>query len=103
MRMVMISLVILMVLVGVWVWFHFSSVEPTTTYFYQVLTELSNLIYTDQWQKAEEDLLFYYDKWENARNLWIYFINQNDIDNIDSSIAKLESFIINRDKTMAQA
>lgn len=103
MRMVIISLLVLLVLVGIWIWFHFTSVEPTTTYYYEMLTELSNLIYTDQWSKVEADMLYHYDNWKDVRNLWIYFINQNDIDNIDSSIRKLDSFIRNRDKTMAQA
>lgn len=103
MRMVIISLLVLLVLVGIWIWFHFTSVEPTTTYYYEVLTELSNLIYTDQWNKVETNMLYHYDNWKDVRNLWIYFINQNDIDNIDISMRKLDSFIKNRDKTMAQA
>lgn len=103
MRMVIISLLVLLVLVGIWIWFHFTSVEPTTTYYYEMLTELSNLIYTDQWSKVEADMLYHYDNWKDVRNLWIYFINQNDIDNIDISMRKLDSFIKNRDKTMAQA
>ena len=48
-------------------------------------------------------MLYHYDNWKDVRNLWIYFINQNDIDNIDISMRKLDSFIKNRDKTMAQA
>ena len=103
MKMVIISLIILLLFVGIWIWFHFTSIEPTTTYYYEVLTELTNLIYTDQWEKAESNMLFYYDNWDDVRNLWVYFINQNDIDNIDSSIGRLDSFIRNRDKTMAQA
>lgn len=103
MRMVIISLLVLLVLVGIWIWFHFTSVEPTTTYYYEVLTELSNLIYTDQWSKVETNMLYHYDDWNDVRNLWIYFINQNDIDNIDISMRRLDSFIKNRDKTMAQA
>jgi hypothetical protein len=101
--MVIISLLVLLVLVGIWIWFHFTSVEPTTTYYYEVLTELSNLIYTDQWSKVETNMLHHYDDWNDVRNLWIYFINQNDIDNIDISMRRLDSFIKNRDKTMAQA
>lgn len=103
MRMVIISLIVLLVLVGIWIWFHFTSVEPTTKYFYESLSELSNIIFNEQWQKVEEDMTFYNEEWSNARNLWVYFINQNDIDNIDSSIKMLESFIKNRDKIMAQA
>ncbi|MGB4438463.1 MAG: DUF4363 family protein [Sedimentibacter sp.] len=103
MRMVVISLIILLILVGVWIWFHYTSVEPVTTYYWEKLIELSNSIYVDDWQKAEYDMRNYFKKWENTRNLWVYFINQNDIDNIDSSIRKLDSYIKNRDKNMAQA
>lgn len=103
MRMVVISLTILLILVGIWIWFHYTSVEPTTNYYYEELVVLSDLIYSEQWHKVETDMLFYSDKWSNTRNLWIYFINQNEIDNIDSSMKKLDVFIKNRDKTMAQA
>lgn len=103
MRMVLISLAVLIMLLGIWIWFHFTSVEPTTKYYYEELVQLSLLINSDQWLKAEADLRFYNDKWNNTRNLWIYFINQGNIDSIDSSMKKLEIFIKNKDKAMAQA
>lgn len=103
MRMVIISLTILLVLIGIWVWFHFTSIEPTTTYFYESLPELTALIKVEAWEIADATISSYYDRWQEVRKLWIYFINQNDIDNIDSSILKLEVFIKNKDKTMAQA
>lgn len=103
MKMVLISLLVLLILMGVWIWFHFTSVEPITSYYYESLKELSNIINIEQWHEAEKDMLFYDDKWNETRNLWIYFINQSDIDNIDSSIQRLKSFIKNKDKTMAQA
>jgi len=103
MRMVVISLIILLLLVGVWIWFHYTSIEPVTTYYWEKLIELSNSIYVDDWQKSEYDMRNYFKKWENTRKLWVYFINQNDIDNIDSSIRKLDSYIKNRNKNMAQA
>lgn len=103
MRMVVISLIVLLVLIGIWAWFHYTSIEPTTAYYYEKLAELSDLINDNQWHRADADMQLYFDKWDDTRNLWIYFINQNDIDNIDSSIKKLVSFIKNQDKTMAQA
>jgi len=103
MRMVVISLMILLLMIGLWIWFHYTSVEPVTTYYWEKLIELSNSIYVDDWQKTEYDMRNYYKKWENTRNLWVYFINQNEIDDIDSSIRKLDSYIKNRDKNMAQA
>lgn len=103
MRMVVITLIILLVLIGIWIWFHFTCVEPITSFYYEELDGLSDLISGEQWNSAEDDMVFYYEKWQNVRNLWIYFINQSDIDNIDVSIKRLESFVKNRDKTMAQA
>ncbi len=103
MRMVVISLTILLILIGIWVWFHFTSIEPTTSYYYEKLSDLSDLLSDGQWERAKEDMQTYNEKWDETRNLWIYFTNQNDIDNIDLSIKKLVIFIENRDKTMAQA
>ena len=103
MKMVATSLAILLVLIGVWIWFHFTSIEPVTAFYYEKLAEMSELIDDDQWNRAEADLQIYHEKWDDTRNLWVYFINQNDIDSIDSSIKKLASYIKSQDKTMAQA
>lgn len=103
MRMVIISLIFFLLFIGLWIWFHFTSVEPVTTYYWENLIDLSTLIYVDDWQKAEYNMNTYFEKWDNTRNLWVYFVNQSEIDEIDSSIRKLDSFIRNRDKNMAQA
>lgn len=103
MRMVIISLIVLIVMIGVWVWFHFTSVEPVTSYYWEKLPLLSQLIEEGNWEKAGDDYEHYYSRWEEARGLWVYFINQDEIDNIDSSIKKLEAFIKNKDENMAQA
>lgn len=103
MRMVIISLMVLIVMIGVWVWFHFTSIEPVTSYYWENLPFLSQDIEEGKWEKAEGDYELYYGRWEEARGLWVYFINQDEIDNIDSSIKKLRTFIDNKDKNMAQA
>jgi hypothetical protein len=103
MRMVIISLIVLIVMIGVWVWFHFTSVEPVTSYYWENLPLLSQQIEEGNWEKAKDDYEHYYSRWEEARGLWVYFINQDEIDNIDSSIKRLQAFIKNKDKNMAQA
>ena len=35
--------------------------------------------------------------------MWIYFLNQKDLDNIDSSIRQLNVYIENEEKILAQA
>ena len=84
MRMVLISLAILLVLVGIWIWFHFTKVEPYTTYFDESLVDLSHLILSEQWNNAASNMLDYNNRWKDIRNLWVYFINQNDRDENES-------------------
>ena len=103
MRMVVISAIFLIIMILIWVWFHFTSIEIVTSYYWENLIDLSNAIYNDDWDKAENDINKYSKKWEEARNLWIYFINQKDIDNIDASFTKLDVYIKNFNKTIAQA
>jgi len=103
MRMVLISFIFLLIIVFIWIWFYFTSIELVTTYYYENLIDLSNTIYADDWDKAETDMIKYSKKWEETRNLWIYFLNQKDIDNIDVSFRKLDVYIRNFNKTIAQA
>jgi hypothetical protein len=103
MRMVVISFIVFLLIIFTWIWFHFTSIELVTTYFGENLIELSNAVDVDDWDKAEKDMILYTEKWEDARKLWIYFLNQKDINNIDASFRKLEVYLRNFDKTMAQA
>ena len=103
MRMVVISFIILLIVIFVWAWYHFTSIEIITAYYWENLADLSNIINLDDWDKAELDLIKYTEKWEETKNLWIYFLNQKDLNNIDASFRKLDVYIRNFDKTMAQA
>jgi len=103
MRMVVISFIIFVLVIFIWVWFHFTSVEVVTSYYWENLIDLSNFIYVDDWDKAENEMREYTERWEETRKLWIYFLNQKDINNIDASFKKLDVYIRNFDKTMAQA
>lgn len=103
MRVVVISLIVLLIMIFIWIWFHFTSIEIVTSYYWESLIDLSNTIYNDNWDKAEMDMIKYIKKWEDARSLWIYFINQKDIDKIDQSFRMLDVYINNFNKAMAQA
>jgi hypothetical protein len=103
MKMVVISLMILVVLIGVWAWFHFTYIDPVTSYFWENLLILSDKVSLSDWESAEFDMEAYAIKWQDIREYWVYFINQEDIDNIDFSIKKSEMYIKNRNKSNAQA
>ena len=103
MRMVVISLIVLLILIGVWVWFHFTSVEPVTTYYWENLILLSETIGEESRKNAEDTMRYYSKDWQKIRRLWVYFINQDEIDNIDISMERLTSYIKNKDINKAQA
>ena len=103
MRMVVISFVLLILMIGIWAWFYYTSLGPVTTYFWDGLTELTDVVRNEDWETAKKDLAVYTDKWYEAKKLWVFFINQKDLDNIDSSIRQLGVYVENKEKILAQA
>lgn len=103
MRMVVISFVILLLMIGLWGWFYFGSVDPITTYYWDNLTELTDIVRNEDWETVKNNMSLYTDKWYETKKLWTFFINQKDLDNIDSSIRQLNVYIEHEDKILAQA
>ena len=103
MRMVVISLIILLLMIGIWAWFYYVSVDPATTYYWDSLIKLSDIVRNEDWETAKRDISIYTDKWYEVKKIWVFFLNQRDIDNIDSSIRQLNIYIENEEKILAQA
>ena len=103
MRMVVISLIILLLLTGIWAWFYYASVDPATTYYWDNLSQLSDTVRNEDWETAKKDISIYTDKWYEVKKIWVFFLNQRDLDNIDSSIRQLNTYIENEEKILAQA
>lgn len=103
MRMVVISLIILMIMISIWAWFYYGSVGPVTSFYRDNLPVLSDLVKDENWDRAMKDIKEYTDKWYEVKKLWMYFINQRDLDNIDSSLEQLNIYIENKEKILAQA
>jgi len=103
MKMVVISLIILLLMIGIWAWFYYGSVDPVTTYYWDSLIKLSDIVRNEDWERAKRDISIYTDKWYEIKKTWVFFINQEDLDNIDSSIRQLNIYIENEEKILAQA
>ena len=63
MRMVVISLIILLLMIGIWAWFYYGSVDPVTTYYWDSLIKLSDIVRKEDWERAKRDISIYTDKW----------------------------------------
>ena len=98
MKMVVISLIILLLMIGIWAWFYYGSVDPVTTYYWDSLIKLSDIVRNEDWETAKRDISIYTDKWYEVKKTWVFFINQEDLDNIDSSIRQLNIYIENEEK-----
>ena len=73
MRMVFISLIILLMLIGIWAWFYYGSVDPVTTYYWDNLTHLSEIVRSENWERAKADISIYTEKWHDIKKIWIFF------------------------------
>ncbi|MDD2494137.1 MAG: DUF4363 family protein [Tissierellia bacterium] len=103
MKMLIISFILLLACIFLWLWFHFTSIEIVTSYFWDNLGDLLDKVGNEDWDEAKNDIEVYSKKWEDTRNLWIYFLNQGNVNNIDSSFKLLNSYISNSDKILSQA
>lgn len=90
-------------MIGLWAWFYFGSVDPVTTYYWDNLAGLTDVVRNEDWETANRDISIYTDKWYETKKIWTYFINQKDLDNIDSSIRQLNVYIEHEEKILAQA
>jgi len=90
-------------MIGIWAWFYYGSVDPATTYYWDSLIKLSDIVRNEDWERAKRDISIYTDKWYEVKKTWVFFINQEDLDNIDSSIRQLNIYIENEEKILAQA
>jgi hypothetical protein len=100
--MLIISFIFLLAFIFLWWWFNSTSIEVMTSYFWDNLDNLSDKINNDNWNEAKRDMMTYSERWEETRKIWIYFLNQYDVNSIDSSIRVLNSYIINSDKSLSQ-
>lgn len=103
MRMLIISLIFLLLMTGIWMWYHFTSIQPMTEFYNEGINNLLTIVENELWEKADEDIGLFMDKWEEVKGVWIFFIDQNDLDSVESSMRKVGIYIKNRDKTHAQA
>lgn len=101
--MLVLSLCILLVLIGVWGWLYYTSIDMTTSYYWESLEGMSEKISADDWDSVKADMTSYFDRWNRTRDLWIYFLNQKDLDAVDASIKRLTAYVSNMDKSMSQA
>lgn len=102
MRFVIISIICLTIIILSWGLFYFLSIEKTVLYYWDELEELSQIVGNENWLEANRRVEIYTEKWMKTRELWIFFLNQHVIDDIDISIYRLKKNIENNNVLFSQ-
>lgn len=103
MKMLLISMAWLVIIVLIWAFFYYMSIEETIDFFDKELLKIYEAAINENFLEAKLNLDKVHDRWKKEEKLWIYFIHQGDIDDIDSSILKLYAYIKTENKSMILA
>jgi hypothetical protein len=66
------------------------------------LKNVEENIKRENWEKAEENLWIFEEKWKGNKLIWALLIDHSEIDNIELSIVHIKSYITSRDLTEAK-
>lgn len=102
MRALFISLTIVL-LIGIGSYFVYNSVENSTEYFIDNLSELSVQINKKDWETARSQYLKIEERWNEVKDKWEILIDQQDILNINMTMSKMDQYIKSKDITLSLA
>ena len=93
MRMLCISFAWLFIIILIWALLYYLSIEKAVDYFDVELKNIYVSAIGGELNEAQINISKILDKWKNTEKLWIYFIHQQDVDDISSSILKIDAYI----------
>lgn len=100
MKTLYISLVWLIIILLIWfVSFNFF-INNSIKYFFAELYVLHDNIIKEDYIGAKPTIDKIIKKWENTEKIWIYFVNQSEVDDIKASIQKIDNYIKIKNQTM---
>ncbi len=74
------------------------SLESSSQRLEQSLDSLEQAIKGDNWDMANEQLESFNQVWEETKNLWQIFIDHEEIDNIDATLARVKQLVSIKEK-----
>ena len=101
MKMLTFSFVWLFIVILIWSLFYYLSIEKTIDYFEDELKSISLLVSEDDYNQARVETIKILNRWNKTEKLWVYFVHQGDVDEISSSIRKIDIYIYTENKPLA--
>ena len=100
MRMLLISFLWLLIIIVIWALFYYLSIEKTIVYFEDELKKIYESAFNENFNEAQANINRIIDKWEGIEKLWVYLVHQADVDDISSTIFKIDVYIKTENKSM---
>ncbi|HBB29630.1 MAG TPA: hypothetical protein DC000_10385 [Clostridiales bacterium] len=100
MRMLCISFAWLFIIILIWALFYFLSIEKTIDFFDDELKKIYSSAINENYNEAQINVNKIQEQWKKTEKLWIYFVHQGEVDDISSSILKIDVYIKTENKSM---
>lgn len=97
MKVLVIMLAITIIFVGFAIWTQ-RSLETSAEKLEQNLSSLEQAIKGDNWEMANAELESVNQLWERTKNSWQIFIDHEEIDNIDATLARIKQLVSLKEK-----
>ncbi len=100
MRMLYISFAWLFIIILIWALFYYLSVEKNIDFFDVELKNIYSSAINENYNEAQINVNKIQEQWKKTEKLWIYFVHQGEVDDISSSILKIDVYIKTENKSM---
>jgi len=96
-KVLVIMMAITIIFIGFAIWTQHTLASSAQT-LEQTLNSLESAIKGDNWETANEQLEYFNQLWEKTKNLWQIFIDHEEIDNIDVTLARVKQLVSTKEK-----
>lgn len=97
------AIIILLALIMAVGYYSYKTLSQTSRNLENYITEIEENTKQNNWKKAEENLTAVQADWSKVQHTWSVLIDHVEIDNIDSTMSRMEKFIETRDTPSALA
>lgn len=100
MKTLYVSLVWLLMILVLWFVIYTFIIDRTISYYFKELDILYDKILNENYISAKENVENIKEHWGNSEKIWIYCVNQSEIEVIKTSIRNIEDSILTENQTM---
>ncbi len=101
MKTLYISLAWLLIIIILWFFVYNFVLNNAINFFSDELNILHESVIKENYNEAKPNIDKIKKRWEETEKIWIYCVNQSEVENIKSSISKIENYIKIENQAMA--